>query len=355
MVQKIKAEIHLKKIRNNANAFKNLTKTRLCAVVKANAYGHGAEEVTQALNGVADYYAVALIEEGLAILTAACGKPVLVLTPPVSEAECYDIAVRGLIASVGDISTAKMLSEVCQKYGLYARVHLKINTGMNRYGMYAHETKGVCRFLQANERVRVEGIYSHLYGEDWQTALRQRDLFLQAVGVCKVYFPNAIAHLSATRGSLLGHSFALDMTRVGIGLYGYLPDGLTGEAYERGMALRLQKAMAVYAIVADSREYAFGGAGYGNAYLSEGTKRLTVLRCGYADGFLRKRENGVFGAENNANALCMDACIRKGDLKRGELTPILTDADEIARKTGTISYEVLCAATRRAEFIYDYE
>ena len=355
MVQKIKAEIHLKQIQNNAEAFKNLTKTRLCAVVKANAYGHGAEEVVFALAGVADYYAVALIEEGVAIQTAACGKPILVFTPPVNDEDCYELASRGLVATVGDLPTAKRLSVVCRKRNLCARVHLKINTGMNRYGMYAREIESVCRVLQAEKCILVEGIYSHLYGESLQTALEQRELFLQAVGVCKRYFPNAIAHISATRGCLFGERFALDMTRVGIGLYGYLPDGLKGEAYERGKALHLQKAMTVYGVTAVTRAYEFGGAGYGKPILGEDTKQLTVLRYGYADGFLRQRENGVIGAEKHANALCMDACIRKGSGKQGKLLPILTDADEVARKTDTIAYEVLCAATRRAEFIYDYE
>ena len=80
---------------------------------------------------------------------------------------------------------------------------------------------------------------------------------------------------------------------------------------------------------------------------------LTVLRYGYADGFLRKKNNGVCGYENNANNLCMDACVRVGEGEKGTWLPVLTDAAETARITGTISYEVLCAATRRAEMVYD--
>ena len=108
-MQKVKAKIHLNNIRSNAIYFSALTKKPLCAVVKANAYGHGAEEVVAALCGVADCFAVVLIEEGLAIRTAACGKDILVFTPPTDEEECYQIAVNGFIASIPDLFTAMFM------------------------------------------------------------------------------------------------------------------------------------------------------------------------------------------------------------------------------------------------------
>lgn len=140
---------------------------------------------------------------------------------------------------------------------------------------------------------------------------------------------------------------------MGLGLYGYLPEGIEEELKEK---LRLRKAMKVYARAVENRKYSFGGAGYG--VLSEAQKKeftyLTVYRAGYADGFSRHRDNGMRGGEKNANNLCMDVCIRKGRGVRGSLVPVMTDAEETAKKTGTISYEILCAATKRAEFEYDY-
>ncbi|MBQ2702031.1 MAG: alanine racemase, partial [Clostridia bacterium] len=79
-MQKVRAKIHLRSIRSNAESFRKLSGTKLCAVVKANAYGHGAEEVVNALNGIADSFAVALIEEGIGIRVAAAGKEILVFT-----------------------------------------------------------------------------------------------------------------------------------------------------------------------------------------------------------------------------------------------------------------------------------
>ena len=326
-------------------------KTKLCAVVKADAYGHGAEEVTCALSGVADAFAVAILDEAVAIKMAACGKDILIFTPPLNETQALQAAQNGFILSVPDLWTAKLVAQTCERYAVSARVHLKVNTGMNRYGMGVSELGKCCKLFQNCPWVRVDGVYSHIYAETLQTADRQRVDFERAAGVCQRYFPKVTAHLSATYGATLGQAFAFGMVRIGIGLYGYLPDGA-----ERSRAPVLQKGMTVYASVAASRKYTRGGAGYGErAHINGQTKRLSVLRAGYADGFLRKAQNGTVGAERNANNACMDVTVRADDRRRGDETVILDDADETAKLTDTISYEVLCAATRRAERIYDYE
>lgn len=348
-MQKIRAEIHLGNIRRNAEKFLSMTGKRLCAVVKANAYGHGAEEVTTALEPIADTFAVALIDEAIAIRGVVCGKEILVFTPPMDEIQAYTLAVNGFTASIPDLRTARLLSEVCRRYALPVRAHLKVNTGMNRYGMNVSMLGKVCKFLSADPFVRVTGLYSHLYTNEYSVALVQRARFVQAQAVCKRYYPDVISHLSATYGAMLGKEFAFDMTRIGIGLYGYEPSGTK--------TLGLEKGMTVYAPVVTDRKFSYGGAGYGKTFSNEEIEkigRLAVCRYGYADGFLRRRDNGTTAWEKNANNLCMDVCIRKGGVKRRYL-PVLTDADETAEQTGTISYEVLCAATRRAEFVYDDE
>jgi alanine racemase len=194
-----------------------------------------------------------------------------------------------------------------------------------------------------------------LYG-DYSSALEQRELFLRQQRVCKSYFPNLCCHLSATSGSLYGEDFAFDMTRVGLGLYGYLPPKLEEEARKVGETLDLKKAMRIYGKVLFSRRVSFGGLGYGNSLDEEKLKKkekVSLLRFGYADGFLRTKRNGVEGYAKNANNLCMDASIQWGEKKRGKQVPLMLNADQTAEIAGTISYEVLCAATRRAEFIYE--
>ncbi len=342
-MQKVRAEIHLGSIRRNAEKFSALTGVKLCAVVKANAYGHGAEAVVNALSNVADSFAVALIEEAISIRAVADGKEILVLTPPTTEEEAFALAVNGFTASVTGLETVRLLRSVCKKFRLHARVHIKVNTGMNRYGAGLDELAKICKLLHADSLVTVTGCYSHLYTTDVETAEEQRQRFLVAEEICKTRFPSATAHLSATFGATLGKDFAFDMTRIGIGLYGCAP-------VETGLAL--EKGMTVYAKGVLERAYEFGGAGYGAVNVEKG-ERLGVLRLGYADGFLRKRQNGADGWERNANCLCMDACIRKGGVEAGAWIPVMTDAEKTAKATGTIAYEVVCAVTRRAEFRYE--
>ena len=346
-MQKVRARIQLKNILDNARLFKEKTAVKLCAVVKANAYGHGAEEVVAALCGAADCFAVALVEEGLSIRAAACGKEILVFTPPVDEAQAYYIVSGRLTGSVGDLQAAKLFVGVCKRFGLQANVHLKVNTGMNRYGMSLSTLRKVCRYLNGEPCVRVTGIYSHLYAPSCAEAQRSR--FVQAERLCRKYFPCVCAHLSATYGSLLGKAYAFDMVRIGIGLYGYLPDG----AEKFSMQFPLKKAMKIYAQAVTNRVYKGGGAGYGETPCLRFGEHFSLVRIGYADGVLSAKDNGFLG--ENANNLCMDVCLQKGAKKRGEWVCVMKDADKVALATGTISYEVLCAATRRAEFVYEYE
>lgn len=357
-MQKIIAKIHLGNIRRNAERFAVWTEKSVCAVVKANAYGHGAEEIVNALEGAVDCFAVALIEEAVTIRTAACGKKILIFTPPMDEEQVVTMAENGFIATVPDLRTAKLLAYVCEKRRLPLNVHLKINTGMNRYGMNVYTLGKVCKCLQGNPYISVTGIYSHLYEYTYERACEQRALFLQNVNVCRKYFPNVTAHLGGTYAALLGKEFCMDMVRVGIGLYGYFPDGIQDVPEKAYKALPLEKGMTVYGQIIANRCVSFGGVGYGKAWEKDeiqSLQRISVYRFGYADGFLRQRHNGANGFENNVNHLCMDVCLRKGAGKHSDWIPILTDASETARITNTITHEVLCAVTRRAEFVYDNE
>ena len=355
-MQKVRANISLKAISHNALAFKNFTQTRVCAVVKANAYGHGAEQVTNALHSIVDCFAVSLFDEAKAIRVAACGKDILVLTPPLCDEEAYSGIVNGFLITVADMDRAKKLVGLATTYRLPVRVHLKVNTGMNRYGMDVSTLESVCKIFKNCPLVKVEGIYSHIYKTDEKTANKQRKLFMKAQDICKRYYPQCLAHISATYGATLGSAFALDMVRIGIGLYGYYPDGAHISTKVK-KSLGLQKAMRVTATVVDSRAYGFGGAGYGiPVWVKKGERppqNISVCRIGYADGILRRQSNGTEISLQYANAACMDASILIGERLRGEELCILQDAAKTAKQTGTISYEVLCAATRRAELIYD--
>lgn len=335
-MQENRAVIRLDAIRSNAEALRaSCGAKRLCAVIKADGYGHGAAEVAHALSREADMFAVALVTEGEG-LRLGIMKDILVLVPALTEGEVLRGIFSDLIFTVGDAKDYALLCHTAEKYSLAARCHLKVNTGMNRFGF---DRKEFHDFLRGSlsDRVNVEGIYSHFYmPSDAGRTQAQFELFLEFAQEAEKTFGSLIRHIAATGGILADKKYALDMIRPGIGLYGYLPQGFEGK-------VPLRKAMRVYASAVATRKYAYGGAGYG---VYEGRGDLTAVRCGYADGFFRR------GGIGNVNSLCMDACIYSQKLEKYEEVCVLADADEYARANGTISYEALVNVARRAEKVY---
>ena len=360
-MQKTIAEINVKAVAENASAFKKLTKTRLCAVVKADAYGHGAEKVALALADIADCFAVAIADEAVKIKSVACGKDILVLTPPIDDEDAERILENGFIASVADLVTAKKIIRVwkrlclSQKGGLIKspRIHIKVNTGMNRYGASLQLLGKICKYLKS-EGVQAEGLFSHLYLHERTVAEKQRLAFVKAQTVCKRYFSSFISHLSATYGGILGEKFAFDMVRIGLGLYGYLPDD-TPNKTQMEESLALRKAMRVKARAVCSKSYMDGGLGYMEGSVADKQKAarhgISVVRFGYADGFIRNALHGY----KQIGGLCMDAQLSCGRLKKGAFIEIMSDAYQAAQHAGTICYEILCNVTKRAEIVYLYE
>ena len=273
----------------------------------------------------------------------ACGKEILIFTPPLTLQETIVAVQNGFSVTVDSMRTARLVVKATQITKKTGNVHLKCNTGMNRYGVDIRGLETVCNYLKTFPCVQVKGLYSHLYTTDSQTSHRQLHTFLQMRELALQYYTGLTCHISATYGALLGKEFVLDMTRIGLGLYGYLPSGVQANG------LQVKPCMRVYADVSATHVYQGGGAGYGvpKQTLRYGDS-LNVVRCGYADGFLRGDTDGFL------NTLCMDAHVRIGSRKVGEKVPVMVNAEEVAKRTGTLSYEVLCAVTRRAERKYTY-
>lgn len=332
-MQENRAVVRLDFIRANAQYFLSRAHgAKLCAVVKADAYGHGASAVAQALSGIADMFAVALVEEGAQLRHAGVSEDILVLCPPLCEEDVLRGARHRLIFTVSDAADYALIARTCARCGLCASCHIKVNTGMNRFGF---DECGFRAFLEGrlSGRIGVEGIYSHFYRpEDAETAQAQFALFGKFCAAAQAAFGPLVRHIAATGGALASAAYCLDMVRIGIGLYGYLPEGFSLPAGA------LRPALSVWASVACAREYRGGGAGYGD-YVPEGRK-LSVLRMGYADGFFRTGGQG--------NNLCMDARVEESDRNKYDEVCVFSDADGYARRHGTISYEVLANAGRRA-------
>lgn len=327
------ALISLHTIVKNAMLVKERAGVPLIAVVKDDAYGHGAERVALALHGVASSFAVSCAAEGAALRVAGVQEDILVLSPALSEEEALLLAAHRLTPTLGSFASLRLFARAVKAP---FPAHIAVNTGMNRGGFPPKSVPAACR--EAKDRgIEVRGVYSHLYAPELPAAReRQLRLFSDAAEEVRVRFPRAVRHLAATGGLLAGKEFAFDAVRSGIALYGYLPEGF-------GDALPLTHAMKVYSAVSWRGTFLGGGIGYGEAARAYG--KLHTLRFGYGSGFFRTAGKG----EGN---LCMDACVRTGDAPFGAKRLILGDAAAYARAAGTSAYEVLVRVGREAEKYY---
>lgn len=333
-----KAVIDLNNLRYNAKEIKKrLNKgVKFCAVVKADAYGHGISEVSSAIYPFVDYYAVALAEEGVKLRQSGIDKPILIMTPVYPND--VDMAVDyNLTLTVSCVSQIKFLNKRAKKMKKMVKIHIKYNTGMNRQGVDGLDNlEEVLRETSKCKRVFFEGVYTHFAKPENKRSLnRALDKFLLAINVCKGYNNKVISHASASGGFLQG--VELDMVRIGLMLYGYTPF--------KTDQIRLKKVMKITAPVLATRKVRAGEVClYGNKKARTVTD-VSIVRYGYADGLTRKK------SYDQINNRCMDISAYYVNKKSKTFT-VMDDADLIAKRTGTISYEVLCKASIRAEKVY---
>ena len=335
-----KAVIDLRVIRKNAlNVKAKLKKsTRLCAVVKADGYGHGAQKIASAIYNVADCFAVALSEEGVSLRFSGIDKDILVLTPCLSKDDTLRAIAYGLTLTVDSFSRLKQVAECARQINKTAFVHVKFNSGMNRYGTDSlEEVKKICDFIQKTPCVKLTGIYSHLANPQNKSSLNIGvNKFLLANNLVKGYNNKVISHISASGGFLQGVEF--DMVRIGILLYGYKP-------FDSSL-VKVKPAMKVYSPIVCERSLKKGQTAlYGDLRLEKNLD-LSLVRYGYADGLPRNSLPSQF------NNRCMDVTATT-EIKCGKYGALVMDnADRLAKLYHTISYEILTKSAIRAEKIY---
>ena len=327
------AVIDLRTLKNNAKKVKAALPSgvKLCAVVKADAYGHGACECANALYKIADCYAVALVEEGIALRLSGIDKDIIVLIP-IKKEEAPVAVEYGLSLTVANVTDISVLEREGKKQDKTVKVHVAINSGMNRLGVNVEELDGICFKLKKCRYVKLKGVFSHFAcPENKKRRLAALKKFSAAAKKLKTVNLDVIKHISASGGFLCGEY--QDMVRIGILLYGYKP-------FKSDFPVK--PVMRIYSHTVVKRNVKKGELVlYGDKPLSKGAK-YSLVRVGYADGFLRKKTEGLI------NNRCMDTSGVIGNFDG----KVLTDADKIAKERKTISYEVLCSATSRAEKKY---
>ena len=332
------AFISLNALCSNAQAVRDKLSpsTKLCAVVKADAYGHGAEKCANALYKICDSFAVAIVEEGIRLRLSGVEKDILVLTPALAVDYVSAINHR-LTLTIESAREMEILSKVAEKLEKQVKVHLKFDTGMHRFGADSlSEIKKIISVAKIGRYVLIDGVYSHLYDPSDQNAVEsQRKKFLLANKLVKGYNSNATAHISASGGFLSGLEF--DMVRIGILLYGYKPFP--------SKKVNIRPVMNINYPKLRERSLKKGeSALYGGDKLKK-DEDYYIVRYGYADGLPRRKTEELIADR------CMDVTGVLGETK-GSWACVLKNADELARKYGTISYEILTKAATRADRIY---
>jgi alanine racemase len=357
-------EIDAGAIGRNLDAFRGIVSgnTAVMAVVKANAYGHGLEAVSEVASTHADWLGVNSLDEALFLRGRGIQKPIAILGH--TELDRLPAVVLGEFRQVVyRTDVAEGLSRSAKESGTTARIHLKVETGTHRQGIALEDLAAFVQRILTLPNLDVEGVYTHFANIedtlDASFAQAQIDRFREALTILK----NAGAHpswthASATAGALLYPETGFNMIRVGIGTYGIWPSRETQlAARERGRRLTLTPALTWKTRIAQIKIVEAGSyIGYGLTYQASRRMKVAVLPIGYFDGYDRKLSNcgrALAGGRAvpvvgrvmmNMTALDVtDADVKEDDevVLIGRQGKAEIRVEEVAEKSGTIAYEVV--------------
>lgn len=353
--------VDLDAIAANHRAIADHVRVPVMAIVKANAYGHGLVPVARHLEAAgATRLGVAFVEEGIALRQAGVTLPILVMGgifgPQVAQFIVHDLEL-----TVSSLSKLGQVEEAARTLGRRARVHLKIDTGMERIGVHAASAGALVEAAVRSPWCETVGVYSHLACADDpdspMTAL-QLERFL---GACahfdRLGAPMPLRHLANSGGVLHFPGTWLDMVRPGILLYGVLPDPASRPAVAVRPALSLVSQVVYFKVVR-----AGSTVGYGATWTAASDTRVVTVPVGYGDGWPRalssRGEVLIRGRRHPlAGRVCMDqfmvdigahsAWNEDEVVLVGRQGPEAISVEDVARCAGTIPYEILVQLNER--------
>ncbi len=343
--------------------------TQLMAVVKADAYGHGALPVAETvLAAGAAWLAVATSQEGLHLRQAGIEAPILVLGAIHAPAEIEAVAAWNLQPTLCTPQQALIFSETLAQRRQSLPVHLNLDTGMSRLGMPWTQALEFVQLVQQLPYLELASVYSHLATADEPdpTFLRvQHQRFEQAIAQLRAHgIQPPLLHLANSAATLRDRALHYDLVRVGLALYGLYP------APELQSVLPLKPVLQVKARVTQVKTLAAGtGVSYGQRYIAPREHRIAVVGIGYADGVPRNLSNRLQALVRGQRlpqigAVTMDQLMLDAsalpDLQPGEVVTLLgrdgkevIAAEDWAAALGTISWEILCGFKQRLPRVYE--
>ncbi len=369
------AEINLDSLEYNLTQIRKRVNQgiKILAVVKANAYGHGAVRISSELEHLnVDFLGVATCEEGIELRKASINTPIIVLGGFFKGQSIY-AQQYDFIPVIYNLESAKELSQCAHKSNRKVKIHVKIDTGMGRLGIFPSETKLFFQHLIKLNTLEIEGIISHLAdnNQDNHSGLeftqRQALLFKQQIeelhqmGIHPQY-----KHLANSAAIMEKNPDFFSLVRPGIMIYGAYPSKKFKQVID------LKPVMSLKTKIISLKKVAKGTSiSYGRTFICQKESLIATLPIGYADGYSRSFSNKgevlIRGRKAPiVGVVCMDMVmvdvtevpgVSLGDdvVLMGSQGDKKITAEEIAEKTGTISYEILCSISPRVPRVYTKE
>lgn len=365
-LRQVWAEVNLQTLRENYFKLQAFTRSEMMPIVKADAYGHGVIPVVKTLIACgAERYGVALLEEALEIKAVFPELTVMVIGA--TEPDQSDILVKKeIIPAIFQLSQAQALSEAAVKQNRTARLHIKIDTGMNRIGFRERDFADIMK-IAALPNLFIEGIFTHLATSDQRDlsfAREQLNRFQSLYDkLKKAGLTIPIRHAANSAAILQFPESHFELVRPGISLYGFTPSSqISG-------AVGLEPVMSWKAKVSHVKSIKTGETvSYGRTFQAAYPTRVATIPVGYADGLRRALSNQgemlIHGRRSTMiGRVCMDQTMLEvtkiPGVQVGDVVTILgkdghdqITATEMAEWIGTISYEVVCGISKRVPRVY---
>ena len=357
------ADINLSAIKDNVTELKKLVSPSLfCAVVKADAYGHGAIPVARAaVEGGADWLAVALVEEGRELRNAGIEAPILLLSEP-RPSEMVEVVECGLVPTVYSGEGISAAAAAASSVNTMLNVHLKIDSGMRRVGAEPKFAVTLAQSVTQREHLNLEGIWTHCaVADDVNNSFSEHQLSIfnhVLEKLDQVDVPIKICHAANSALALNFPTGRYDMVRCGIATYGISPAQGWSENISLRPAMSLRSEVSFTKIIGEGE-----GVSYGLAWRAPKDTRIATVPMGYADGLRRNfgRQGGMVLIRGNKFPIvgnitmdqflvdCGDTEVLPGDevvLIGTQLGEEIT-AIEWAECLDTIPYEIICGIESR--------
>lgn len=336
---------------------------KVMPVIKADGYGHGALDMASELQNEADYFAVAIIEEALQLRSNGIKTPIMLLgyTWP----QYFETAIdNDVTLTVLCLEDAETISEIARKLGKTAKIHVAVDTGMSRIGFQpTEESADVLKKIAELDSVVLEGVFTHFATSDeadTQFTKLQSQRFADFQTMLQKRSVDVKIYHSSNSAAILQHADCrLDMVRPGIILYGLYPSDEVNRS-----VLDLKPVMELVSHVAFVKNISKGDSvSYGRTFIADRDMKIATVPVGYADGYPRLLSNKGRVIINGKYApivgrICMDQfmvdvsgieSVNVGDkvTLMGEQGAISIGADELAKLSMTINYEIVCGIGKR--------